>query len=329
MKAIQLILALSLFILLTSAYGQSPSNCSYALSMCPSRTASIDTKLPDCYNSNARVFFQFEAANTISTGTATSGSTSFTYKVSGSTVNSYKVYGPFSDNDNPCDLISSFQAPILNQNTGNVSSATALNIPLIAGKRYYVEIVANGCGSRITLSDSSAVSRPYVKCGDLDNINLCEECIPKFLPTNGKYVLSAWVKEDGAPSSITTYTKPSIVVTAGGTTLPAFTPTGQIIDGWQRVEGVFTTASIQSIQVELKATGGICYFDDIRIFPFDGSMMSYVYDPISLRLLAELDERNYAKFYEYDEEGKLIRVKKETEKGIMTIQENRENNAVR
>jgi hypothetical protein len=56
-------------------------------------------------------------------------------------------------------------------------------------------------------------------------------------------------------------------------------------------------------------------------------MVTYVYDPVSLRLVAELDERNYAKFYEYDEDGKLIRVKKETEKGIMTIQETRENNS--
>lgn len=323
MKAIQLILALSLYLILTSAYGQSPSNCSYALSMCPSRSASLQTKPEDCYNGNARLFFQFEAANSISTGTT------FTYTVTGGATNSYKVYGPFNDTDNPCDLISSFQAPIIIQNTGNVSTATALTFNVVAGKKYYVEIVANACGGTISLTDNSNVSTPIVKCGDLDNINLCEDCIPKFLPTNGKYVLSAWVKEDNPLSSITTYTKPSIVVTAGGTALPAFTPTGQIIDGWQRIEGVFTTASIQSIQVELIATGGICYFDDIRIFPFDGSMMSYVYDPISLRLLAELDERNYAKFYEYDEEGKLIRVKKETEKGIMTIQENRENNAVR
>jgi hypothetical protein len=48
---------------------------------------------------------------------------------------------------------------------------------------------------------------------------------------------------------------------------------------------------------------------------------------MTLRLMAELDERNYAKLYEYDEEGKLIRVKKETEKGVMTIQENRENSS--
>jgi hypothetical protein len=323
MKTKQIIVIISLFLSCFNAIAQSPTNCSYALSLCPSRSATLQTKPEHCYNGNARLFFQFEAANTLSTGT------SFTYSVSGGATNSYKVYGPFNDSDNPCDLISSFQAPIIIQNTGNVSTSTTLTFNVVAGKKYYVEIVANACGGTISLTDNSNVSTPIVKCGDLDNINLCEECIPKFLPTNGKYVLSAWVKEDAAPSTTTTYTKPSIVVTAGGTALPAFTPTGQIIDGWQRVEGVFTTTSIQSIQVELKATGGVCYFDDIRIFPFDGSMMSYVYDPITLRLVAELDERNYAKFYEYDEEGKLIRVKKETEKGIMTIQENRENNAVR
>ena len=39
-------------------------------------------------------------------------------------------------------------------------------------------------------------------------------------------------------------------------------------------------------------------------------MKSYVYDPINLRLMAELDENNYATFYEYDAEGGLIRMKK-------------------
>jgi hypothetical protein len=39
--------------------------------------------------------------------------------------------------------------------------------------------------------------------------------------------------------------------------------------------------------------------------------------------MAELDENNFATFYEYDDEGSLVRVKKETERGIMTIKENR------
>jgi hypothetical protein len=55
-------------------------------------------------------------------------------------------------------------------------------------------------------------------------------------------------------------------------------------------------------------------------------MKSYVYNSIDLRYMAELDENNYATFYEYDEDGALIRVKKETERGIMTIQENRYGN---
>lgn len=52
-------------------------------------------------------------------------------------------------------------------------------------------------------------------------------------------------------------------------------------------------------------------------------MKSFVYDPVNLRLMAELDENNYATFYEYDDDGTLIRVKKETERGVKTIKETR------
>ncbi|MBI3883691.1 MAG: hypothetical protein HY305_05640, partial [Sphingobacteriales bacterium] len=38
---------------------------------------------------------------------------------------------------------------------------------------------------------------------------------------------------------------------------------------------------------------------------------------------SELDENNYASFYEYDDDGTLVRVKKETARGVMTIQETR------
>jgi hypothetical protein len=54
-------------------------------------------------------------------------------------------------------------------------------------------------------------------------------------------------------------------------------------------------------------------------------MTSYVYDPQTHWLLAELDNRNFATFYNYDEEGSLVQVKQETEKGIFTIQTSRSN----
>jgi hypothetical protein len=66
------------------------------------------------------------------------------------------------------------------------------------------------------------------------------------------------------------------------------------------------------------------WYDDIRIHPSDAMMKTFVYDPITLRLTATLDENNYATFYEYDDEGNLIFLKQETERGIMTVKETRQ-----
>ena len=159
----------------------------------------------------------------------------------------------------------------------------------------------------------------------------CEDCIGSFRPIPGqKYIISAWAKEAGAPLTKTSYDKPIIQMhfySADHTELPQiaeFKASGMIIDGWQRIEEeFFVPAPTAYVAIELVADGVDVFFDDIRVFPFDASMKSYVYDPVNMRLVAELDERHYATFYEYDEEGKLIRIKKETEKGVMTIQETR------
>lgn len=159
----------------------------------------------------------------------------------------------------------------------------------------------------------------------------CEDCIGSFRPIpDQKYIISAWVKEEGAPLTKTSYDKPIIQMhfyDASHNAFPQigeFKASGMIIDGWQRIEEeFFVPAPTHYIAIELVADGATAYFDDIRVFPFDASMKSYVYDPVNMRLVAELDERHYATFYEYDEEGKLIRIKKETEKGVMTIQETR------
>lgn len=162
----------------------------------------------------------------------------------------------------------------------------------------------------------------------------CENCIGSFAPDPGDYILSAWVKEEGAVPTQLAYTNPKLFIDFLSTSNPVgpftsisagpFVAQGAIIDGWQRAEVKFTIPTgTPYLNLRLQCGVGNCFFDDIRIFPTNGSVKSYVYDPINLRLVAELDERNYATFYEYDEEGKLIRVKKETEKGIMTIKENR------
>ena len=103
-------------------------------------------------------------------------------------------------------------------------------------------------------------------------------------------------------------------------------PVGPTIEGWRRIMGkVIVDANTGNLSIQLvnNTSAFVAYFDDIRFHPWLGNMKSYVYDPISLRLTALLDENNYATFYEYDDEGMLIRVKRETERGIMTIEEHR------
>jgi hypothetical protein len=157
--------------------------------------------------------------------------------------------------------------------------------------------------------------------------NPCTDCPLSFAPIPGKpYVLSAWVKEANKAGALA-YSGPEIFIhfPYAGLTFGPYKGKGNIIDGWQRLEETFTIpVNAKKIEIELNNAGtNDVFFDDIRFSPFDATMKSFVYDPLTMRLMAELDENNYASFYEYDEEGALILVKKETERGIMTIQESR------
>lgn len=163
------------------------------------------------------------------------------------------------------------------------------------------------------------------------------DCIGEFSPIVGeKYVISTWVKETGASTPPEYYTNAEIKVellNSGGTPISGGTFTfapqagDPMIEGWQRVYGEFEvlsgTAKIRVTYVNTTATGEVCYFDDTRIHPFDANMVTYVYDPVSFKRVAELDANNYATFYIYDEEGQLTAVKKETTAGIKTLREGR------
>ncbi len=229
----------------------------------------------------------------------------------------YILYGPFNaDNFLNCESIYNYAA---NSNSGTLLSGVNSSINVSSG--YYVlQIIPTACTGQVQLR----MDQKYLTCASTVS---CADCVSSFSPVPGRYIVSAWVKENNATQSITNYTKPYVRISfAGSTNAFNLLPSGKIIDGWQKIDSVITIPNgATSISIALKVTSGEAFFDDIRFFPLDGSMMSYVYDPINLRLMAELDERNYATLYEYDEEGKLIRIKKETEKGIMTIQENRDN----
>jgi|GEM_PF-2106545 len=250
----------------------------------------------------------------------------------------YTLYGPIENYGT-----SACQAIALGHVEERTDSLTGNDMYIAHKQGFYILKVSVDC---INIHDAPTTSRNYQmssrdtemnyavyidvsassKVTDCKQEPNCLDCIGSFSPNSGKYIISGWVK--GASSNRnSSYVNPSIKVSFAGHSLDSiFNPSGVIIDDWQKIEGVvIIPENATDINIELNCKSGKCYFDDIRFVPIDGSMKSYVYDPVNLRLVAELDERNYATFYEYDEEGKLIRVKKETEKGIMTIQENRNN----
>jgi hypothetical protein len=166
--------------------------------------------------------------------------------------------------------------------------------------------------------------------GHFDGIKTSSNTVlPPFTPLAGKKMLvSAWVKEENT-CTCQTYSRNHMLLnfslSGGGSTAISLTPSGNMIEGWQRFEAVVNIpGNAASMSLTLQASdSSTTYFDDIRILPFNAEMKSYVYNPVNLRLMAELDENNYATFYEYDDDGTLVRVKKETERGIQTIKETR------
>lgn len=166
---------------------------------------------------------------------------------------------------------------------------------------------------------------------EIKNINL----------QNSPYVLSLWMSQNAQPWTYAN-TGDDVAVKikyydATGTALPSGTPqedilepSGNVIEKWQRIEGAFTPPSgtiyikiTFRTDADMTGTPITNYFDDFRIFPKLSNVSTSVYDPNNFRIKAVLDANNYATFYNYDEEGKLFMVKKETTDGIKTIKEER------
>lgn len=145
--------------------------------------------------------------------------------------------------------------------------------------------------------------------------------------SNGtEYVFSYWVKINN--STALDYNSCSINVGYGtANPLPILErKRSPIIDGWQRHEYriIIPNSYTGNIVFDItNNTGTDVFFDDIRMHPAKSSMKTFAYDPFTLKCVAELDENNFATFFEYNEQGSLVRVKKETERGIFTIQESR------
>ncbi|MCA6421548.1 MAG: hypothetical protein IM568_01875 [Flavobacterium sp.] len=227
------------------------------------------------------------------------------------------------------------QYSIINMDTDSSVSlpvgTTSYSFPTPANYRVMYTIqLENGC---------NVTFECYFEIGDCPPSTDCIDCTSFDLELGKKYIITGWVnamKDNGSDYeklNVFDYDKAKIAVTflaVGGSVIGSpliFTTSGEIIDGWQKISGEFVMPNnIDDIKIELVnnySSPISTFFDDIRVHPVEGNMKSFVYDQATQKLMAELDENNYATFYEYDKEGGLVRVKKETEKGINTIQETR------
>ncbi len=143
-----------------------------------------------------------------------------------------------------------------------------------------------------------------------------------FQPVPGKeYIFNVWVKDNHANNrdvNLIANTK-----TNGGSASPITLNCKAIVEGWKLLEGKFTAPTANTFEIVVKTNSGTFFIDDLRIHPKDAHLKSYAYNEKDFKLMAELDENAFATFYEYDTEGSLVRVKKETERGIMTLKESR------
>lgn len=155
---------------------------------------------------------------------------------------------------------------------------------------------------------------------------ICDEaCLIFNLEQEQTYYLNYWLKGQ----ALNAFTGVSIsCFNEQGNLLAEIDPpiaNNLLNNQWQRLEKAFLVPEFTAyISLNFNNdTDTPTYFDDIRIIPTNASAVSYVYDPETRRLTAELDNNNYPTLYEYDNEGNLLRIKKETETGIHTIQESR------
>jgi len=155
------------------------------------------------------------------------------------------------------------------------------------------------------------------------------DLVSKFAPQKEQaYKINVWIKEQIDLTNLEKTDGEVIVYfrDKNGVTLPnsrILLSSGPIVNDWRLVTATFTVdaAAEEFVLDFVSSNNRDLWIDDVRIEQLDAAVKSYVYDPISLKLVATFDENHFALIYEYDLEGRLIRTKKETERGLVTLQE--------
>ena len=206
---------------------------------------------------------------------------------------------------------------------------------LLAGQGHGHLTFTAGTGTPVLSSDESHTGAQSLKIPATESIKHVSPVMStvgtstltsQVLDNDQKYLVTAWVKTD-EEATLMVYQ-----YSGGSFTTNATTGKGKAsdfknaIEGWKRLELWFETGTnVDQVEISVVAGTADVYVDDIRLMPYDSEMKTYVYDPVTHWLEAELDAQHYATFYNYDLDGNMVQVKKETARGIQTISTNTSN----
>ena len=216
-----------------------------------------------------------------------------------------------------CPLKRHFDWGLTSQANGWCASGSCLSTTRVHSGKYSLKI--NGGVGVNKPAGSSAPPAAILSYNGTNGaaILLANELAKGFAPIPGKnYLLSMWVYD----GKVKTNKIDGLSVSLNYQSQDLSNKIVPVVEGWKLLQIPVPNGTDFSLQL----SGADIYIDDVRIFPYDANMTSFVYDDRTMRLMAQLDENNFATFYEYDDEGTPIRVKKETERGIMTLKENRQ-----
>jgi YD repeat-containing protein len=96
-----------------------------------------------------------------------------------------------------------------------------------------------------------------------------------------------------------------------GTPVDAVTKVVGKVNSWYLLEADITPESSTAMEIWCESMSGTTYFDDFRVCPFDGSMISYVYNRWG-ELTHIIDNNHLFTEYRYDDMGRLTETYKET-----------------
>jgi hypothetical protein len=144
----------------------------------------------------------------------------------------------------------------------------------------------DGSSSNWTISSASR-NTDYSKTGT-KSYNLSSGTISKSGLTTGKtYTLSYWSRSGS--------------VTVSGASMT--TKTGLTINGWNYYEHTLTTTS-----TSISISGSAIIIDELRLYPVEGQMTTYTYDPL-IGVSSSTDINNITTYFIYDSFGRLKLVK--------------------